>query len=80
MSRLVTAKVHGGVLVGEDFARLPDGTTVEVVVPDDEPVSLSAEVKAELVDRLAEADRGDAFVSAAEVLRKLAARRAAPVR
>ncbi len=80
MSRLVSAKVHGGVIVADDFARLADGTIVDVVVPDDEPAVLSVEDEDELVDRIAEADGGDAFVTADEVLRDLADRRRAPTR
>ena len=74
MSRLVTAKVRGGVLVADDFACLPEGLSVAVVVPDDEPATITSEDEAELVDRLAEADRGDTFVSSDEVLRDFAAR------
>ncbi len=76
MSRLVTAKVRGGVLVADDFARLPDGMSVDVVVPDDEPTALSPEDEAELLDRIAEADRGDTLVPAEDVVRDLRARRA----
>ncbi|MBP9171926.1 MAG: hypothetical protein KBG48_31325 [Kofleriaceae bacterium] len=77
MSRLVTAKVQGGVVVGADLTRLPDGTNVQVVVPDDEVIT--PEVEQELLARDAEADRGD-LVSADEVLRGLRARRLSAAR
>lgn len=76
MSRLICAKVLGGVIVADDFARLPDGLSVDVVLPDDEPTDLSPDDEAELVDRIAEADRGDTFVPSDEVMRDLRARRA----
>lgn len=76
MSRLISAKVRGGVIVAQDLAGLPEGLTVDVVVPDDEPVVLATADEDELIDRLTEADRGDAFVPAEEVLRDLRARRA----
>lgn len=74
MSRVITAKVRGGVLVADDFARLPDGMSIEVVVPDDEPATLTPEDEEELADRVAEADRGDTLISAEDVLRELRAR------
>lgn len=80
MSRLVTAKVRSGVVVADDFARLPEGLSVQVVVPDDEPAQISDADEDELLDRMAEAERGDTLITADEVMRDLAARRAARAR
>jgi len=68
--RFATGKVVGGkvVLEGEPFE---DGITVAVIATDDsETFELTPEQEAELLESIAEADRGE-LVDAAVVLRNL---------
>lgn len=76
MTRVFTARVHNGMVAGAELAGLPDGATVTVVISDEEPAELTEDDETELVSRIEEADRGEAFVSAHDVLRGVDARRA----
>jgi hypothetical protein len=75
---MFTAKVEGGAIADAHLASLPDGATVTVVIADDDPGELDERTEHELEARIAEADRGDSFVSASDVLRHLEARRTKP--
>ncbi|HEX4418275.1 MAG TPA: hypothetical protein VH165_10275 [Kofleriaceae bacterium] len=74
---MFTAKVHDGAIADKQLASLPDGATVMVVVAEAEEDrgELDERTERELEARIAEADRGDSFVDASEVLRQLDARR-----
>jgi hypothetical protein len=71
MSRVYSARVHGGVVV-PDGVRLPDGTAVTIAVNDESEtaVELSPAELAELDEAIAEADRSES-VSSAAVLAEL---------
>ena len=60
------------------LAALPDGSTVTIVVSEDDAGELDEKTERALAERITEADRGDAFVDAAEVVRQLEARRTKP--
>jgi hypothetical protein len=49
---------------------LPDGATVTVLLVEDDHGSLDESTERELEARIVEADRGDSFVDASEVLRQ----------
>lgn len=74
MSRTIPATIRGGAAVSAELSELRDGERVDVVTHDD---ALSPDDLAELAAANAEADRGDAFVSADEVIEGLRARHAA---
>jgi hypothetical protein len=71
--RMLTAKVVGGQL---DLAadELPEGATVTVLLPEDEPVALTAEQREHLKASIAQADRGET-IDAREFLRSLRSER-----
>lgn len=75
MARMVTATVHDGAIADKQLASLPDGAQVTVVITEDDQGDLDESTERELEARIAEADRGDSFVDAADVLRGLASRR-----
>jgi predicted transcriptional regulator len=75
MSRVIAATIRNGHAVADELARLPEGTSVEVVTVDDSAdLELSSDEIAELNEAHDQADRGQ-LVPAAEVLRRLADRR-----
>jgi hypothetical protein len=78
MARMFTATVQAGAIAGHELASLPDGAKVTVVIGDDDRDELDPETERELEVRIAEADRGDSFVDADDVLRALDARRKRP--
>ena len=75
MARMFTATVHGGGIADEQLASLPDGATVTVLIVEDGRGELDESTERELEARIIEADRGDSFVDASEVLRRLDASR-----
>ncbi len=75
MARMFTAQVHDGAITGKHLASLPDGAIVTVVIAEDDQGALDENIERELEARIAEADRGDSFADASEVLGKLDARR-----
>jgi len=75
MARMFTATVHDGVIADKQLASLPDGATVTVLIVEDDQGALDESTERELEARIVEADRGDSFVDASEVLRRLDARR-----
>ncbi|HEY0478364.1 MAG TPA: hypothetical protein VGD37_12655 [Kofleriaceae bacterium] len=78
MARMFTATVHDGAITDEHLASLPDGATVTVLIVEEGGGELDESTEHELEARIIEADRGDAFVDASEVLRRLDAGRAKP--
>ena len=75
MARMFTATVHDGVIANKQLASLPDGATVTIVIAEDDHGELDESTEREFEERIVEADRGDSFVEAAEVLRRLDSRR-----
>lgn len=75
MARMFTATVHDGAIADKQLASLPDGARVTVVIAEDDQGELDESIERELDARIAEADRGESFVEAAEVLRRLDGRR-----
>jgi hypothetical protein len=75
---MFSATVHAGAIADKQLASLPDGYRVMVVIAEDDPGELDPHTEDELVARIAEADRGDSFVDASEVLRRLDSRRSRP--
>jgi hypothetical protein len=75
MARMFTATVHEGAIVDKQLASLPDGARVTVLIVEDDQGDLDESTKRELEARIVEADRGDSFVEASEVLRRLDGRR-----
>jgi hypothetical protein len=75
MARMFTATVHHGAIADEQLASLPDGATVTVLIVEEDGGELDESTECELEARIIEADRGDSFVDASEVLRRLDARR-----
>jgi hypothetical protein len=75
MARMFTATVHDGAIADKHLASLPDGARVTVVIVEDDQGELDETIERELEARIVEADRGDSFVEASEVLRRLDARR-----
>jgi hypothetical protein len=75
MARMFTATVHDGSIADAHLAALPDGATVTVLIVEDDRGELDESTERELEARIIEADRGDSFVDASEVLRRLDARR-----
>jgi hypothetical protein len=75
MARMFTATVHDGSIADAHLASLPDGATVTVLIVEDDRGDLDESTERELEARIIEADRGDSFVDASEVLRRLDARR-----
>jgi hypothetical protein len=73
---MIAATIRGGVAVSDDFADLPDGTEVGVIAPDVD-VELTPAQDEALVERIAEADRGDTLLPAEVVLRDFEQRRLA---
>ena len=70
--KVATGKVIGGKVVLEGVS-LEEGTSVTVLVKDEDGFELTPEQEAELLLSIAEAERGET-VSAEEVLAKLARR------
>jgi hypothetical protein len=69
--QVFTARVRGGVIVPEDGVTLPEGTTVTVVADLETGVfETTPEEERELLESIAEADRGD-VITAAELLERL---------
>lgn len=68
---MFTATVHDGAIADEQLASLPDGARVMIVIAEDDHGELDKRLEDELEERIAEADRGDSFVDASEVLRRL---------
>jgi hypothetical protein len=75
MARMFSATVHDGAISAKQLASLPDGARVMVVIAEDDQGELDPRTEQELEARIAEADRGDSFVEASEVLRRLDSRR-----
>lgn len=75
MARIFTATVHGGAISDKQLASLPDGATVTVVIAEDDRGDLDERTEREIEARIVEADRGDSFVDASEVLHRLDSRR-----
>lgn len=78
MARMFTATVHDGAIADEHLAALPDGAKVMVVIAEDDQGELDESTERELAARIEEADRGDSFVPASEVLQGLSRRRPGP--
>jgi hypothetical protein len=78
MARMFSATVHHGAISDKQLASLPDGARVMVVIAEDDQGELDPHTEQELEARIAEADRGDSFVDASEVLRRLDGRRSRP--
>jgi hypothetical protein len=72
---MFTATVRDGTIADKQLASLPDGVQVTVVIAEDDQGELDESTERELEARIAEADHGDSFVDAAEVLRRLDGRR-----
>lgn len=72
---MFTATVHDGAIADEQLASLPDGATVTILIVEDDRGQLDESTERELEARIIEADQGDSFVEASEVLRRLDARR-----
>jgi hypothetical protein len=70
----VTGRVQNGQVVLAEPLDLPDGSEVEVVLPDDMTADERAELEAEIEAGYAEVERGE-VVDAREVLRQLAAKK-----
>ena len=68
VSQVFLAKVQGGVIVPEDVD-LPEGSVVTIVT-DDEGDELSPEDEAELLEAMAELDRGEG-IPFEDVLREI---------
>jgi hypothetical protein len=69
--QVFSARVRGGAIVLEEGITLPEGATVTVIADGDtEPFETTPEEERELLESIAEADRGDT-VSAAELLERL---------
>lgn len=69
--RVISAHVRGGNIVPDEETPLPEGAVVTVLADMDEPrFAVSPEEEAQLLEAMAEADRGQ-VVPAAEVLRHL---------
>jgi hypothetical protein len=69
--QVFSARVRGGAIVLEEGITLPEGATVTVIADGDtEPFETTPEEERELLESIAEADRGD-VISAAELLRRL---------
>jgi hypothetical protein len=75
MVHILTASVHDGAIVDKQLAALPDGAKVTVLIVEDDQSDLDENTERELEARIVEADRGDSFVEASEVLRRLDGRR-----
>ena len=72
--KIATGKVIGGKIVVEGIS-LPEGASVTVLAKDDSAVvALTPEQEAELLESIAEANRGET-VGADEVLRSVGGRR-----
>lgn len=68
--RIASGKVVSGQVI-VDGESLPEGSVVTVLAPEaDETFELDAAAEAELLESMAQADRGE-LIPAAEVLRKL---------
>jgi len=75
MARMFTATVHGGAIADKQLSSLPDGAKVTVLIVEDDQAELDESTERELEARIVEADRGDSFVEASEVFRRLDSRR-----
>ena len=72
--KIATGKVVGGKVVVEGTP-LEEGASVTVIAPDDhEAAPLTPQQEAELLESIAEADRGE-LISAEEILERLAQRK-----
>jgi len=65
---MFTATVHHGAIADEQLASLPDGSTVTVLILEEDGGHLDESTERELEARIIEGDRGDSFVDASEVL------------
>lgn len=72
---MFTATVHDGAIADKQLASLPDGARVTIVIAEDDQGELDESAERELEARIVEADRGDSFIDASEVLRRLDDRR-----
>jgi hypothetical protein len=69
--QIFSARVRGGVIVPEGELTLPEGTTVTVMADSETgPFEVTPEEERELLEAIAEAERGET-VSAAELLERL---------
>jgi hypothetical protein len=69
--QVFSARVRGGAIVPEEGVTLPEGTRVTVVADDEsEPFAVSPEEERELLEAIAEAERGET-VRAADLLERL---------
>ena len=69
--QVFSARVRGGAIVPEDGVTLPEGTTVTVIADDDgRGFKTTADEERELLEAIAEAERGET-VRAADVLERL---------
>jgi len=64
--------------VTSDEALAENGAKVTVLIVEDDQAELDESTERELEARIEEADRGDSFVEASEVLRRLDSRRSRP--
>lgn len=69
--QVFTARVRGGNIVPEEGVTLPEGTKVTVIADDDEKTfSTTAEEERELLEAIAEVERGET-VRAEDLLERL---------
>jgi hypothetical protein len=72
--KAIRAHVHNGQIVLDEPVELSEGTSVEVLLPDDDPTAEEwAEIEAEIEQSAAAFERGE-FEDAHELLRRLEAR------
>jgi hypothetical protein len=69
--QVFSARVQNGTIVPEDGVTLPEGSKVTVIADgEDHAFEATAEEESELLEAIAEADRGD-VISAAELFHRL---------
>jgi hypothetical protein len=69
--QVFSARVRGGTIVPEDGVTLPEGATVTVIADDDrQPFEVTAEGESELLEAIAEVERGET-VRAEDLLERL---------
>jgi hypothetical protein len=69
--QVFSARVRDGAIVPDEGITLPEGSTVTVIAADDDvSVEVTAEEESELLEAIAECERGET-VSAAELLERL---------
>ena len=69
--QVFSARVRGGAIIPEDGVTLPEGATVTVIADDDrQPFEVTAEEESELLEAIAEVERGET-VRAEDLLARL---------